>query len=162
MIKYITFSLFIGYISWLIGMIITSLLSKSEFYQQQLSSLNFIKDEKVNEMLGLEPFKWVIMNSFFKYLNPKLSIQKRIFMSELREYRSEMTKAEFNHNFAFLFMGIFILIKVFQGFYIFAIVMLLVNILINLYPILLQQQNKRRIDRYLQLMNQRSLQNLTR
>ncbi len=143
-------------------MIITSLLSKSEFYQQQLSSLNFIKDEKVNEMLGLEPFKWVIMNSFFKYLNPKLSIQKRIFMSELREYRSEMTKAEFNHNFAFLFMGIFILIKVFQGFYIFAIVMLLVNILINLYPILLQQQNKRRIDRYLQLMNQRSLQNLTR
>ena len=98
MIKYITFSLFIGYISWLIGMIITSLLSKSEF----------------------------------------------------------------NHNFAFQFMGIFILIKVFQGFYIFAIVMLLVNILINLYPILLQQQNKRRIDRYLQLMNQRSLQNLTR
>jgi hypothetical protein len=156
MIKYLTFSLFIGYISWLIGMVITALFSKSDFYQQRLSTLNFIKDEKINEMLGLKPFKWIIMHSIFKYLNPKLSINKRIFVRELGEYRSEMTKAEFNHNFAFLFMGFVILIKIFQGFYMFAIVMLLVNILINLYPSLLQQQNKRRIDRYLQLMNQRS------
>ncbi|WP_217277303.1 hypothetical protein [Pedobacter foliorum] len=155
--KYLTFSLSIAFISWIIGMIITALLSKTDFYQQRLSNLNFIKDEKVNEMLGLEPFKWIIMNSFFKYLNPKLSITKRILMSELGEYRLEMTKAELSHHFAFLFMGIFILIKIIHGLYLFAIVMLIVNILMNLYPSLLQQQNKRRIDRYLYILNQRSL-----
>jgi hypothetical protein len=155
MIKYITFSFSIAFISWIIGMIITALLSKTHLYNKRLSSLNFVKDEKINSFIGLKPFKWIIMHSFFKYFNPKLSIRKQIVTSELVAYRSEMTKAELNHHFAFLFMGIFILIKIFNGLYIFALVMLLVNILMNLYPSLLQQQNKRRIDRYLQVLSLR-------
>jgi hypothetical protein len=96
------------------------------------------------------------MHSFFRFFNPKLSIKKRILATELVEYRLEMTTAELNHLFAFAFMGVFILIKIFQGLYLFALVMLLVNILMNLYPSLLQQQNKRRIDRYIKIFNQRS------
>ncbi|WP_307532469.1 hypothetical protein [Pedobacter sp. W3I1] len=138
-------------------MIITALLSKTDFYRKRLSGLNFMKDEKVNDMLGLKPFKWIIMHSFFKFFNPKLSIKKRILASELGAYRSEMTTAELNHLFAFIFMGIFIFIKIFQGLYLFAMVMLLINILMNLYPSLLQQQNKRRIDRYSNILKQRGL-----
>jgi len=159
MIKYFTFSLSIVFISWIVGMVITALLSKTDFYQQRLSNLNFIKNEKLNAMIGLEPFKWIIMHSFFKYFNPKLSIKKRIVISELGAYRSEMTKAELGHLFAFLFTGIFIVIKIANGLYLFAAVMLLLNVIMNLYPGLLQQQNKRRIDRYFQLLNQRSFQN---
>jgi hypothetical protein len=157
MIKYFTFSLSIAFISWIIGMTITAIIPKTSVYYQKLLSLNFIRNEKLNVVIGLQAFKWVIMHSFFKFFNPKLSIRKRILATELIEYRSEMTKAELNHLFAFVFMGIFVFIKIFQGLYLFALVMLLVNLLMNLYPSLLQQQNKRRIDRYLKILNQRSL-----
>jgi len=160
MIKYFTFSFSIAFISWIVGMIITAILSGTSFYKNRLPYLNFIKNEKVNGLIGLTPFKWIIMHSFFKYFNPMLSVTKKILANELGEYRLEMTKAELNHLFAFLFMMIFIVIKLSQGLYLFATVMLLVNILMNLYPSLLQQQNKRRIDRYLHIRNQRSLQNL--
>jgi len=156
MIKYLTFSLSIAFISWIVGMLITALLSKTNLYNNRLSRLNFIPDEKFNELIGLSLFKWIIMNSFFKYFNPKLSIRKQIVVGELQAYRSEMTKAELGHNFAFLFMTVFVLMKVFQGLHIFVLVMLVVNILMNLYPSLLQQQNKRRIDRYLRAINQRT------
>jgi len=162
MMKYFTFSLSIVFISWIVGMVINTLLSKTDFYQQRLSNLNFIKNEKLNAIIGLELFKWIIMHSFFKYFNPKLSIKKRIVISELGAYRSEMTKAELGHLFAFLFTGIFIVIKIANGLYLFAAVMLLLNVIMNLYPGLLQQQNKRRIDRYFQLLNQRSFQSPVR
>ncbi len=148
MLKYITFSFSIAFISWIVGMVVTAFLSKTALYQKKLSRLNFIKSERVSSFLGLTLFKWLIMHSFFKYFNPKLSIRKRIIVSELEDYRSEMTTAELNHLFAFVFMSIFMLIKLFSGLYLFALVMLLINVLMNLYPSLLQQQNKRRIDRY--------------
>jgi len=159
MIKYLTFSISIAFISWIVGIVINAFFSNTAFYQKRLSSLNFIKDEKVNHLLGLGPFKWIIMHSFFKFFNPKLSLKKRIAASELGEYRSAMTTAELNHLVAFTFMVIFILIKIYHGSYLFAMVMLMVNILMNLYPCLLQQQNKRRIDRYRTLLKQRTSRN---
>ena len=156
MIRYFTFSLSIAFISWIVGMIITALLSKTNFYQQRLSSLNFLSNEKLNTVLGMQPFKWIILHSFFKYFNPKLSLSKKIKASELEMYREEMMKAELNHLFAFLFVVPFILFRLYQGLYWFALVMLFVNLIMNLYPTLLQQQNKRRIDRYLQVLKQRS------
>jgi hypothetical protein len=155
MIKYLTFSFSIAFISWIVGMIVTALLSKKSFFKG-FSSLSFIKNERINTLIGLKPFKWLIVHSFFKYFNPKLSVKKRILKTELEEYRAEMTTAELNHLFAFAFMGVFIIFKLFQGLYLFAAVMLLFNFLMNLYPSLLQQQNKRRIDRYLHILNQRS------
>lgn len=160
MIQYFTFSLSIAFISWIVGMLITPLFSKTDFYKQRLSNLNFIKSDRLEKAIGVEIFKWIIMHSFFKYFNPKLSMAKKILTSELGEYRSEMTKAEINHHFAFLFMSIFIIIKLFKGLYLFALVMLLINILMNLYPSLLQQRNKRRIDRFLRVVDQRSCRNL--
>lgn len=149
MIKYLTFSLSIAFISWIVGMIMSAFLSKTTFYKSRLSHFSFIKNEKVNLYLGLEPFKWLIMNTFFKFFNPKLSISKKITVSQLGEYRAEMTTAELNHLFAFIFMLAFVLVKIIKGLYLFALIMLLVNILMNLYPSLLQQQNKRRIDQFL-------------
>jgi hypothetical protein len=156
MIKYLEFSLSIAFISWIAGMLVTALLSKTALYHSRLSNLNFIANEKINILIGLKPFRWIIMHSFFKYFNPKLSMRKHIAVSELGEYRSEMTKAELNHLFAFLFMAVFVLIKLADGLYMFALVMLLINIVMNLYPSLLQQQNKRRIDRYLSVLNRRT------
>ena len=89
------------------------------------------------------------MHSFFKFFNPKLSMKKRILTRELEQYRAQMTVAEVNHVFAFAFMLIFVLVSVYKGLYMSGLIILLVNVLMNLYPSLLQQYNKRRIDRYL-------------
>jgi len=72
--------------------------------------------------------------------------------SELPDLRNEMTIAEIGHLIGFVFVIGFVLVKVGQGYYLFALVMLIVNILMNLYPTLLQQQNKRRIDKYFKLL----------
>lgn len=151
-IKYLTFSISIAFISWIAGMILNAFLIKTSFYKNRLSYLNFLTNENHNKLLGLGVFKWILLHSFFKFFNPKLSMKKTIKISELQSYRDEMTLAEFNHLLAFLFMAIFILIKIFKGLYLFALVMMMVNLLMNIYPVLLQQQNKRRIDRFAAVM----------
>ena len=84
---------------------------------------------------------------FFKFLNQKIKIERKINITDLKNIRNEMTKSEIDHLFAFVFVLIFITILYFKQNYLFATVMLLVNIAMNLYPSLLQQQNKRRIDK---------------
>ena len=156
MIKYLTFAISIAFISWIVGMLISAMLSKTSFITKNMSQLNFIRSEKLNNVIGLNYFKWIIIHSFFKFFNPKLSMKKRILPRELEDYRAEMTAAEVNHIFAFAFMLIFVLINVFKGLYLSAWIIMLVNIIMNLYPALLQQQNKRRIDKYLAILKRRA------
>lgn len=68
-------------------------------------------------------------------------------LAELNNIRNQMSKAEIDHLFAFLFVIIFVILKIYKQEYIFAFVIFLVNILMNLCPTLLQQQNKRRLDK---------------
>ncbi|CAH0271737.1 hypothetical protein SRABI27_03514 [Pedobacter sp. Bi27] len=152
MIKYITFSFAISVISWIVGMVVNAGLIKTPFYKQYLTKLNFITDENLNRYIGIGIFKWIIIHSLFKYFNPKLSLKKKIMASELPDLRNEMTIAEISHLIGFVFVMGFVLVKVGQGYYLFALVMLIVNILMNLYPTLLQQQNKRRIDMYCKIL----------
>ena len=152
MIKYLTFSFAISVISWIVGMVMNAGLIKTPFYKQYLTKLNFITDENLNRYIGIGTFKWIIIHSLFKYFNPKLSLKKKIMPSELPDLRNEMTIAEISHLIGFVFVMGFILVKVGQGYYLFALIMLIVNILMNLYPSLLQQQNKRRIDKYSKLL----------
>lgn len=153
MIKYLTFSLSITFISWIVGIMINAVLLKTAFYHQYLSNLMIIKNENISNKIGLKPFKWLIQHSFFKYFNPKLSIKKRIKPGELDHLRNEMTTAEIGHLIAFGFVMIFACVMVFKGKFLFALIMTIINILMNLYPSLLQQENKRRIDQFKNKMN---------
>lgn len=148
MIKYLTFGFAISFISWIVGMIINAVLIKTPYYNQKLSNLNFLGNENLNKYIGIEIFKWLIIHSIFKYFNPKLSLKKKIKITELTDLRNEMTIAEIGHLIGFCFVMVFVLIKLINGNYGFALIILVVNILMNLYPSLLQQQNKRRIDQY--------------
>jgi len=146
MVKYFIFSISIAFISWIVGIIINSILVKTAFYSKHLSNIVIIKNRNLSNKIGLGSFKWIIQNSFFKYFNPKLSIKKRIKLSELDNLRQEMVIAEIGHLIAFCFVAVFVLIKVFNGELLFALTIMIVNILMNLYPSLLQQENKTRID----------------
>jgi len=146
-LSYLTSSISIVFISWIVGMIITALARKTNFYNGTLSNLNFIESETLNKIIGVGIVKWMVKYTFFKFFNPKLKITRKIDLSDLRTLRAEMNKSEIDHLFAFVFVMIFVVVMIFKDKYLFALIIFVVNILMNLHPSLLQQQNKRRIDK---------------
>ena len=98
----------------------------------------------LNKNIGIEYFKWIVKNTFFKFFNQKISLKNKNI--ELTEIRKEMTIAEISHLIGFVFVTVFALYKSVSHNYIFGLTIMIVNILMNLYPSLLQQENKRRID----------------
>lgn len=145
--QYISFSVSIVIISWMVGILSNEVLRKTKYYKNLLN-LNLIKSKTVNKIIGLGIFKWIVKNTFFKYLNQKLTLKNKIEIAELDELRKEMTIAEINHLIGFGFATIFALVKFINGEYLFGSMIMMVNILLNLYPSLLQQENKRRIDKF--------------
>lgn len=142
---YITFSISITFISWIVGMFIGAILKKTKLFGK-LSNLNFIKSKDINKNIGLGILKWTVTLTFLRFFNP-MKLKNKIEITELDDLRKEMTTAEINHLTGFIFVIIFSIIKLINGDYLFALIFLIVNILMNLYPSLLQQENKRRIDR---------------
>ena len=145
---YITFSISIAIISWIVGMAFNSLFRKTVYFKN-LSNLNIVHSKALQRALGLDWFKWIVKNTFFKYFNPKLKIEGKADIAELKALREEMNFAELNHLVGFVFVLFFILFRLFNGEYLFALVMIIANTLLNLYPSLLQQQNKSRIDKFI-------------
>ncbi len=143
MIKYLTFGISISFISWIIGMIFNSILMKTEYYKK-LSNLNFIESKTLNKNIGLKYFKWIVSNTFFKFFNQKIKLKNK--KTKLTEIRREMTIAEISHLIGFIFVTFIAVYKSLSHHYLFGLTIMIVNILMNLYPSLLQQENKRRID----------------
>ncbi len=140
------------FISWMIGHASTLLL-RGVISISKLPQLNFIGNEKLNKLIGVGICKWVLANSFIKYFNRGLQMPvKKPNASELLELRDAMTYAEIVHLIAFAYVIGRVLMNITRGEYPRVIVSLLaVNNLVNLYPALVQQMNKRRIGRLIQL-----------
>lgn len=130
-------------ISWIVGMILNSLLLKTEYYKK-LSNLNFIKSKAWNERLGIKYFKWMVKNTFFKFFNPAIKVPNR--NTDLTELRYQMTLSEVSHLIGFAFVTFVAIYQSFRVSIVFGLTMMTGNVLLNLYPSLLQQENKRRID----------------
>lgn len=146
MFKYLVFGVSITVISWVVGMIMNAGLRKTDYYRENLSNLNFIRSENLNKGIGLGAFKWIVKNTFFKFFNQKLKARKKIEITDLLSLRNEMTKSEIDHLLGFGFVSVFAAAKFINHHYAFGITIMMVNMLMNLYPSLLQQENKRRID----------------
>ena len=147
--KYLSFSLSIAFISWIVGMFINAFLRKTSFYKKHLNHLNFIKSEKLNKIIGLNVFKWIVKNTFFKFFNQKLKLKNKIKKVDLITLRDEMTRSEIDHLVAFIFVTCFALYAFYNLKFTSGGIMMFINVLMNLYPSLLQQENKRRIDKFI-------------
>lgn len=145
-VQFLVFGISIAFISWMVGMILNALIKNKPYYTN-LSNLNFIKRDKLNKIIGLGLFKWIVKNTFFKWFNQKLKLKNRIEIAELKELRTEMTYSEISHLIGFGFVTIFAVVKLSNGNYLFGLIIMIVNMAMNMYPSLLQQENKRRIDR---------------
>ncbi|RZL25246.1 MAG: hypothetical protein EOO96_23090 [Pedobacter sp.] len=152
MIRYLTLSISITFLSWILGIFIGAFLVRTEFYRKNLTNLNFITSKSINKLIGIGAIKWVVKNTFFKFFNPNLKMKRKTDIGEADKLRKEMTSAEINHLIGFVAVVIFIIVVIFKGKYLLAMVMMIVNILMNLYPSLLQQENKRRIDKLRNLL----------
>ena len=124
-------------------MIINSILVQTEYYIK-ISNLNFIESKSLNKTIGIDYFKWTVKNSFFKFFNQKIKLKNK--KTELTEIRKEMTIAEISHLIGFIFVTFFAVYKSITHDFLFGLIIMIVNIFMNLYPTLLQQENKRRID----------------
>ena len=141
-----TFGISMSFISWIVGMVFNGILMKTEYYEK-VSNLNFVKNKRLNKRIGIKYFKWIVKNTFFKFFNQKIKLEnKRV---DLTEIRREMTQSEISHLIGFVFVVIVAIYKTISTGIIFGLTMMVPNILMNLYPSLLQQENKRRIDKIL-------------
>jgi len=150
--KYLSFSISIAVISWMVGMIINAFVRKTDFYRNKLSNLNFLKSEKLNKLIGMGIFKWIVKNTFFKFFNQKFKLKKKIDKADLKNIRDEMTISEIDHLIGFAFVSIFSVVKFYSFHFLFGFTIMTINVLMNLYPSLLQQKNKRRIDKLIKKM----------
>jgi hypothetical protein len=134
----------ISFISWIVGMVLNGILVKTEYYKI-LSNLNFIESKALNKNIGIGYFKWIVKNTFFKFFNQKIKLENR--KVDLTEIRNEMTLSEISHLIGFIFVTVFAIYKSFTLSLVFGLTMMIPNIYMNLYPSLLQQENKRRINK---------------
>ncbi|XZE43803.1 hypothetical protein SH467x_003376 [Pirellulaceae bacterium SH467] len=141
-----TFGLSISLVSWMVGIIGNGLLQGTSYFGK-LSHLNFIPSKALNRAIGIEQFKWVVKNSFFRFLNQSIKVEGK--QTDLNSIRHQMTLAEVGHLIGFLFVAAFALYQSFNVSVLFGLAMMIPNIILNGYPSLLQQENKRRIDKLL-------------
>jgi hypothetical protein len=141
-----TFGLSLSIVSWLVGIMGGALLQKTSHFDK-LAHLNFISGRAVNRALGIERFKWIVKNSFFRFLNQGIRVEGK--HTDLAAIRHQMTLAEINHLIGFLFVAAAALYQSLNISLIFGVSMMIPNTLLNAYPSLLQQENKRRIDQLL-------------
>lgn len=144
MTNYITFGISISIISWMVGIIFNSFLVKTKYYER-LSNMNFIASKVLNKYIGIEYFKWIVKNTFFKFFNQKIKLRNG--NADLAEIRKEMTLAETSHLIGFIFVLAFAIYWSIKRSFLFGLIIMIANVLLNLYPSLLQQENKRRIDK---------------
>jgi hypothetical protein len=141
-----TFGLCLSIVSWMVGIMGGALLQKTSYFEK-LSHLNFIRGKALNSALGIEQFKRIVKNSFFRFLNQSIRVEGK--QTDLASIRYQMTVAEINHLIGFLFVAAAALYQSFNVSLVFGLSMMIPNAILNGYPSLLQQENKRRIDRLL-------------
>lgn len=123
----------------------------------KLLQVDFIGNEKLNKLIGVGVCKWILVNSFIKYFNRRLQISvKKPNLNELIELRGAMTYAETVHLIGFAYVIGRVLMNINSDEHQSMIAPLFaVNILVNLYPALVQQMNKRRIDYLIKSLSNR-------
>lgn len=143
------FSIVIVIGSWTIGLLINALIMKQDFYEH-LSHMNFIRSDAVNKAIGVGLVRWGAMHTFFRFFNPNIRLHNKAGLERLQEVRKQMTYSEIGHLIAFVAVVFYAIFMAVNGKVLFAGFLMLSNVFLNLHPSLLQQQNKRRIDRVLQ------------
>ena len=139
------------FISYTIGALLTTALN-SAGYIHYFSNSNYIND-KWTKRLGVLHFGWLVKNTFMRLFNNKVYLKNKRDKESLETLIKESTNAEVGHLIGFVSLLIVnIYIFLLGDNLIYGIALMLINIVFNLYLVLLQQYNKRRVKRLLDLI----------
>ena len=139
--------------SYGLGSMLGGLLSGLPFFVH-FENRNYISN-RLTKSLGVLLFGWLIRHSFIGWFNQKLHYTGKFDAVSLQTLKREMTYAEVNHLLAFVLLQLFVFIMPLFGLsWLYMVLMTFVNIVFNMYLVLLQQYNKRRIDKILESKGQ--------
>lgn len=149
----VVYTLKVVFVSWMVGHASTLVLQKVFSINTRLQ-FDFVATEKMNALLGVGICKRVLAGSFLQYFNRSLRIRcRKPGLRELVEVREAMTYAETVHLIAFVcVLGIAVMNIIRDEHHGMTATICAVNIVVNLYPVLVQQMNRRRIDRVIRTM----------
>ncbi len=102
----------------------------------------FESSGQLYERLGIRLFKKLVRRGPLSIFSPTLRFPKEKTTAALQRLDQEMRKAEAIHVFIFVVMGLFISFAVLKGWFDAAGWLLLFNVLINVYPVMLQRYNR--------------------
>lgn len=150
---YFFYSISVMMISWIIGASINNLIKKKVLYKH-LSFMHWIKSDTVNRVLGIYVLKFLVTHTWYRRFVPGPKASGKSSIPELLKMRQSMTDSEIGHLIGFIVILITVLVLWITGFQQkFIPFLLAMNVFLNLYPSLLQQFNKNRIDQIMMAMN---------
>ena len=135
-------------VNWLImswvavmGQFVTFPLFPSAYYEIK----PFERTGRFYERLGVHLFKKVVRGGLFSVFSPTLRFPAKKTTSALKYLENEMWKAETSHVAIFLLILLLVGYALFKGWWDAVAWLLLINILFNGYPVLLQRYNRIKI-----------------
>ncbi len=142
------------FMSFIFGMLVYSVLSRLTLYEW-LGERYLFSDAKTYENLGVLGFRKILLNTPLGWFNREIRISEDRSPASLRKIRMHMVNSEVAHwaGFAAMLALMFEALR-YRGPKI-AAAYLICNVLGNLYPCLLQQYNKRRIMRVIEIAGSR-------
>lgn len=139
--------------SWFLGLLTTEYLKKQHYYSA-LSHLYLFNSQKTYALIGIQVFKWMVTKTIYRYLNKNIKFSKRPVLRELTTVRSAMTDSEVLHGIAFILVALVgVPALIIQEGYELVFHLITLNIVLNLYPTLLQQYNKIKLDKVINKLN---------
>ncbi|PVY36037.1 glycosyl-4,4'-diaponeurosporenoate acyltransferase CrtO family protein [Pontibacter virosus] len=137
--------------SWGLGALVNYCIQNKTFYKS-ISNKVLIKNEKWNTYLGLAFFKFLVTKTFYGKINRTIRISNGTF-DNLSKMKKKMIDSEIGHSVGFLSSQVVFIILFINNNEAFLFVGTVLNILLNFYPIILQQSNKSRISKALKKYN---------
>lgn len=155
-LTYFFLSISITFSGMVLGGLAVEALKKSPDYVK-FSNFRFIRNDRINDLIGVNLIKWAVSKTFWRHFNKKLTVSPGHDPSGLKTLRMEMTNAEIGHLVALVFQVLLVLVLLLldQSSVLIACLIFL-NIFLNLYPALLQQRNKARLDRLISVLEHKS------
>ncbi len=117
-------------------------------FSDSLYEIKKIESYSCYKKMGVELFQKALINSFFKYLNPRVYLKGK-GREYLKTYYEETKQAESSHLISLFFTVTFSFYLLYLGKIEMIISLNFFSILFNIYPILLQRKNRFYLERRL-------------
>ena len=142
------------FLSFVVGVIADPILRRVTDYES-LSRKYLFNDARMYERIGVLWFRRVLLVTPLGSFNGNIRFENKRDLSTLKTIRDHMATAEMSHWVGFLLMLAMTFVAWWHRGTIVGLSYVAFNLLGNMYPCLLQQYNKRRLDRLISVMETR-------